>query len=87
MSKAVDKKAVEKAKKTPPAVKPAKKKRSIFKFFKDSKSEFNKVVWPSKKSVIHNTIIVLVMLTISSLSIWGLDSLFLFINKLVMGQV
>ena len=87
MSKAVDNKAEEKAKKIPPVVKPAKNKKSFKKFFKDARSEFKKVVWPSKKSVVHNTIVVLVILAISALAIWGLDTLFLFLNKLVMGQV
>lgn len=86
MSKAIEKTAKEKATKNPPA-KPAKKKRSILKFFKDARAEFKKVVWPTKKSVINNTIVVLVMIVVSALAVWGLDSLFLFINKLLMGQV
>lgn len=62
-----------------------KKKFSIKKYFKDSKSEFKKVVWPSRKQVINNTIVVLVCLVAASLFVWGVDTLFaLVINKLLL---
>ncbi len=62
---------------TKPAKKPqAKKPNKITKYFRDLKSEFKKVVWPSKKAVVNNTGIVLTAMIVSGLAIWGLDSLF-----------
>ena len=43
-------------------------KKSFFarigKFFRDQKAEVKKIVWPSKKQVINNTVIVLVAVAI-----------------------
>lgn len=36
----------------------------IGKFFRDQKGEIKKIVWPSKKQVINNTIIVLISVAI-----------------------
>ena len=47
----------------------------IKRFFKDTKSELTKVVWPSKKTV-HNTGIVIVVLVLSSVSIGIIDFVF-----------
>lgn len=62
--------------------KPKKKKKGIVKYFKDAKSEFKKVVWPTPKETTRNTIVVLVMCLVSALAIFGLDSLFGLLNKL-----
>ena len=48
------------------------------KFFKEDKSELKKVVWPSGKQVINNTLIVLALVILVGLFIYGLDSLFQF---------
>ena len=37
------------------------------------KSEFKKVVWPSRKKVFNNTFVVLVVLVIASVFVGGLD--------------
>lgn len=72
MSKSEEKKQSvkhsDKAKKTP-----AKKQHKVAKYFKDLKSEFKKVVWPSKKTIIHNTGIVLAMMAVSGVFVWVLD--------------
>ena len=47
----------------------------IKRFFKDTKSELKKVVWPSKKTVLNNTGIV-VVLVLSSVSIGIIDFVF-----------
>ena len=52
----------------------------IKRFFKDTKSELKKVVWPSKKTVLNNTGIVIVFLIISACIICGFDFV---ITKLV----
>ena len=65
---------------------PKGQKKSVVKYFKDARSEFKKVVWPSKKQVINNTIVVLVSMVVSGLAIWGMDSLFMFLIKLMLGK-
>lgn len=62
--------------------KPKKKRRGIVRYFKDARSEFKKVVWPTPKETTRNTIVVLVMCLVSALVIFGLDSLFGMLNKL-----
>lgn len=56
--------------------KDSKKKQpsKIAKYFKDLRSEFNKVVWPSKKKVINNTSIVLGSIVIMGIFIGLLDT-------------
>lgn len=61
-----------KEKKTPDKSK-KKKPNKVAKWFKDLKSEFKKVVWPSKKQVFNNTFVVLVTMVISSVFVGALD--------------
>lgn len=78
------KKANEKNSKKAAAAK--KPKKSIVKYFKDLKSEFKKVVWPSKKTVFNNTVVVLITLVVSGIFVWGLDILFSMLIKLALGM-
>ena len=77
MAKDIEKKQSAKPEKTSKAntKKTEKKPKSnkLFKFFKDLKAEFKKVVWPSKKQVVNNTGVVLTTIIISGLFIWALD--------------
>lgn len=52
-------------------------------FFKDMKSEAKKIVWPSKKQVINNTVVVLVVMLLCSIVIWPLDWLLLHLFQLM----
>ena len=45
-------------------------------FFRDIKSEMKKVVWPTKKHVINNTIIVTVVVAIAAIILSLLDLIF-----------
>lgn len=65
---------------------PKKEKKSIVKYFKDARSEFKKVVWPSRKQVINNTIVVIVAMVVSGIAIWGVDSVFMLLIKLMLGK-
>ena len=65
---------------------PKAQKKSVVKYFKDARSEFKKVVWPSRKQVINNTVVVLVSMVVSGLAIWGVDTLFMFLIKLMLGK-
>ena len=42
-------------------------------FFKDMKSELKKVVWPSTRQVINNTLLVVVLVIVVSLIVLGVD--------------
>lgn len=58
----------------------------VSKGVKATKSELKKVVWPSKKQLINNTVIVIVAIAIVGIVIFGLDSLFAFVAQLVLGR-
>lgn len=49
----------------------------IRKWFKDLKIEFKKVVWPSKKTVVNNTSVVVGVIVLSAVIVGGLDEGFL----------
>lgn len=42
-------------------------------FFKDMKSELKKVVWPSKRQVINNTLLVVALVVAVSIIVLGID--------------
>ncbi len=54
----------------------------IAQWFRETKSELKKVVWPTRKQLINNTAIVLVALVIVGVAIAGLDRIFIeFIHR------
>ena len=55
------------------------------KYFKDTKSELKKVVWPSKKQVRINTITVLVVVLIAAVVLVVLDLVFGGVIHLLIG--
>ena len=58
----------------------------IGKFFRDTKSEMKKVVWPNKKQINNNTRVVLVVVLLSAVVIFILDAVFGFgLNQLLKG--
>ncbi len=65
----------------------AQKKKSgnrIVRFFKEVKSEMKKVVWPSRKQVVKNTLIVIAAVLIIGIIIFALDTAFGFgLDKLI----
>ena len=63
-----------------------KPKKSIVKYFKDARSEFKKVVWPSRKQVFNNTVVVIICMVVSGLAIWALDTGFVSLLKLMLGK-
>ncbi len=56
-----------------------KKKKGFFTRIKDwfrgMKSELKKVVWPTKKQTVNNSLVVLVTVAASSVLVWALDLL------------
>lgn len=66
------------------SAKSAKKpKKGIVKYFKDARSEFKKVVWPTPKETTRNTAVVIITCALAALVVFGLDSLFGFLNGLL----
>ena len=61
---------------------PAKKKENPFKaigakikkFFKDFKGEWKKVTWPSGKTVLNHSIVVIVIVAIVGVAVLGVDT-------------
>lgn len=67
----------EKQQQKPQQQKPKEKKPNIFqklsRFFKDIYSELKKVLWPSRKQVFNNTVVVLLTCLLLGGIIWILD--------------
>ncbi len=57
----------------------------VTKFFRDTKSELKKVVWPSKADTKANTIVVLVVVAIAAAVMIVLDAVFGGIMGLIIG--
>ncbi|HAH78055.1 MAG TPA: preprotein translocase subunit SecE [Ruminococcaceae bacterium] len=70
----------------------AKKKENFFartgnrvsKFFRDTKGEIKKMVWPTPQSVFKNTGVVLVTILVIGLFVFGLDTLLVNLLSLIM---
>ena len=56
----------------------------IGKYFRDAKGEFKKIVWPSRKQVWNNVVVVLVMVVIFAIGTWGIDLLFGWLRDLLL---
>ena len=57
----------------------------VSKFFRDTKSELKKVVWPSKADIKTNTIVVLITVAIAAVVMILLDAIFGGILGLIIG--
>ena len=64
------------------AVKEKNKENKVKKhFFKDFKAELKKVIWPTPKQLINNTVAVIVIVVIVCAIVFALDAVFDAINK------
>ena len=50
-----------------------------------STTEIRKVIWPNRTETTQTTLIVTAAVLVASLILWGLDSLFSFLVKLILG--
>ncbi len=82
MAKEKDNTSPEKSKKSEKKTE-KKKPGKVAKWFKDLKSEFKKVVWPSKKTVVDNTSIVLAVVVLSAVFVGLLDYGFVALMDLI----
>ena len=55
-----------------------KKENKLVKSFRGTKSEFKKIVWPSWKQIVNNTLIVIAFVVLFGILIAALDALFKF---------
>lgn len=65
-----------------------KPKKNVFKksarFFKDLRGELKKIVWPTRKQIINNTIVVCVIMIISAGFIFGIDTILGYLVNLLL---
>ncbi|MBE6788826.1 MAG: preprotein translocase subunit SecE [Ruminococcaceae bacterium] len=64
----------------------SKKSNGFLKFFRDLKGEFKKIVWPSKKQIINNTVIVIAAILVVGVFIWLVDLGLAELVKLFLGN-
>ena len=43
------------------------------KYFRDTASEFKKIIWPSRKQIWNNVVVVFVTMLVFAIIIWALD--------------
>lgn len=55
-------------------------------FAKGTRMELRKVVWPSRHETVQTTLLVLVMVIITALILWGIDSCLMWAVSLLAGQ-
>ena len=58
--------------------------KAIVRFFRDTKGEMKKVVWPSRKQVLNNFAVVAVFVVACALFIFALDFVFNWLFNLVL---
>ena len=63
-----------------------KQPNKVAKYFKDLKSEFKKVVWPTKKQVINNTTVVLVTIILLGVFVGAFDTLGGWVLKMILNK-
>ena len=49
--------------------------KRIGKWFRDMKSELKKVVWPTPKALLNNTLVSVGVMLASAIALWGFDEL------------
>lgn len=58
----------------------------VIEFFRDSRTELRKVIWPTREETVQTTIVVGVMVIILSLLLWGMDSVLVWLIGWLTGQ-
>ena len=49
--------------------------KRIGKWFRDMKSELKKVIWPTPKALLNNTLVSVGVMLASAIALWGFDEL------------
>ena len=61
--------------------------KRIARWFREMKSELKKVVWPSRKQIINNTLIVIAFVAIAAIVVGGVDILLTTLVDLVLKRL
>lgn len=61
------------------------KGQGFFNLAKSARAEIRKVVWPTRQETKQTTLIVVVVVLITALVLWGLDTLFGWLISLIIG--
>ena len=64
---------IEKTNKKTPAKKRVKGSNRIAKWFREMRSELKKVVWPTPKQTVNNTVVSLTVMVAAAIMIWAID--------------
>jgi len=59
----------------------------IARSFRDMKGEVKKVVWPSRKQIINNTLIVIAFVVIAAIAVGGVDMLLTTLVDLLLNRL
>ena len=49
--------------------------KKVAKWWREMKSELKKVIWPTPKQTVNNTLAALVVMAVSAIVIWGFDEI------------
>ena len=49
--------------------------KRVGKWFREMRSELKKVIWPTRKQLINNTVVSVVVMLVSALGVWGFDQI------------
>ncbi|MGQ0528596.1 MAG: preprotein translocase subunit SecE [Panacagrimonas sp.] len=60
--------------------------RTVWSYLVGARTELRKVVWPSRQETVQATLMIAVVVLITALILWGLDSLLLWGVKSLTGQ-
>lgn len=60
--------------------------RTVWSYLVGARTELRKVVWPTRQEGVQATLMIAVVVLITALLLWGLDSLLLWGVKLLTGQ-
>lgn len=60
--------------------------RDVWSYIVGARTELRKVVWPSRQETVQATLMIAVVVLITALLLWGLDSLLLYGVKQLTGQ-
>ena len=55
--------------------KKAKGSGRIDKWFREMRSELKKVIWPTRKQIINNSLVAIVVIVVFAIVVWGFDQI------------
>jgi preprotein translocase subunit SecE len=58
----------------------------VVEFFRESRTELRKVVWPTRQETMQTTLVVAVMVVVLAILLWGMDSTLLVLIGWLTGQ-